>query len=207
MEKAQRSLFLLLSVAFFFLLCFRRPVCAFDAGNATDFIRSSCGSTRYPDVCFSSLSGYAGAVQESPAQLAFVAVSVSLNTTRAAVSYLKELARTASVPRPVASPLRDCGSVLRDAVDEMVGSVSQMRRVPKAGGGDVDAFRFAMGNVQTWMSAALTNEETCTDGFVGVPDCAVKQDVCSRAELTKKYTSNALALVNSYVNSVAAPKS
>ena len=57
-----------------------------------------------------------------------------------------------------------------------------------------------MSNVQTWMSAALTNEETCTDGFEDVADGAVKSEVCDRAENVKKLTSNALALVNCYVN-------
>ncbi|KAK8698527.1 hypothetical protein V6N13_114639 [Hibiscus sabdariffa] len=37
-------------------------------------------------------------------------------------------------------------------------------------------FKFQMSNVQTWVSVALTNEETCLDGFEGV-DRKVKSDV------------------------------
>ncbi|KAJ4829360.1 hypothetical protein Tsubulata_024241 [Turnera subulata] len=55
-----------------------------------------------------------------------------------------------------------------------------------------------MSNVQTWMSAALTDEETCTDGFEDVEDGSVKAEVCNRAAVVKKFTSNALALVNTY---------
>lgn len=63
-----------------------------------------------------------------------------------------------------------------------------------------ERFRFQMSNVQTWMSAALTEEETCTDGFEDVPEGTVKTDVCDRVSYVKKFTSNALALVNSYAN-------
>ncbi|CAN1238760.1 21 kDa protein [Linum grandiflorum] len=55
-----------------------------------------------------------------------------------------------------------------------------------------------MSNVQTWMSAALTDEETCTDGLEEVGEGEVKEAIGKRAEVAKKFTSNALALVNSY---------
>jgi hypothetical protein len=48
------------------------------------------------------------------------------------------------------------------------------------------------------MSAALTDEETCTDGFEDVADGAVKTEVCNRVADAKKFTSNALALVNTF---------
>lgn len=64
-------------------------------------------------------------------------------------------------------------------------------------------FRFQMSNVQTWMSAALTDQETCTDGFEGVPDCPLKSDVNEKSTCVKQVTSNALALVNSFANQTA----
>ncbi|CAN6716750.1 unnamed protein product [Malus baccata var. baccata] len=54
-----------------------------------------------------------------------------------------------------------------------------------------------MSNVQTWMSAMLTDEETCTDVFDDVEDGPPKTDVSNRVENVKKVTSNALTLVNS----------
>ncbi|KAJ0094197.1 hypothetical protein Patl1_15487 [Pistacia atlantica] len=67
-----------------------------------------------------------------------------------------------------------------------------------AAGSSKETLRFLMSNVQTWMSAALTDQETCTDGFDDVADGPVKADVVNRAAYVKKLTSNALALVNSY---------
>lgn len=82
----------------------------------------------------------------------------------------------------------------------MRGSLKQMRRLAGSRGGD--ELRFEMSNVQTWMSAALTNEDTCTEGFKGVADGPVKMDVCERAAKVAEVTSNALALVNSYVSKI-----
>lgn len=61
-----------------------------------------------------------------------------------------------------------------------------------------------MSKVQTWMSASLTAQVTCMDGFEDVPDGPVKSDVNSRVTSVKQVTSSALALVNSYVDQVAA---
>ncbi|KAF4360838.1 hypothetical protein F8388_015161 [Cannabis sativa] len=179
--------------------------------NGSDFIRTSCGTTLYPDLCFSSLSRYAAAVGKDPAHLARAAVSLSLSKTKHMAAYVSNVTRladygsgaTAGNPRAAAA-LHDCYSNFDDAVDEIRGSLRQMRHINVVGavaGGEV--FRFQMSNVQTWMSAALTDQETCTDGFEDVSDCPVKADVIDRATEVKKHTSNALALVNRYAeNSV-----
>lgn len=172
-----------------------------DGDRDADFIRTSCNTTLYPDVCFTSLSRYASAVQQNPGQLARVAISVSLSKVHRAASYVSNLTRDADYDGSTraALALHDCFSNLGDAVDEIRGSLKQMRQIGAAGAG-ASSFLFQMSNVQTWMSAALTDEETCTDGFQDVADCPVKTDVCDRVTNVKKFTSNALALVNSYAN-------
>ncbi|KAK7398892.1 hypothetical protein VNO78_10066 [Psophocarpus tetragonolobus] len=160
----------------------------------TDFIRSSCNKTLYPDVCFTSLSPYANAVKQNQGELARVAIGVSLSKVHGTASYLSNLTEDGSSRRGVLA-LHDCLSNLGDAVDQIRGSLKQMRHI-----GVASSFLFQMSNVQTWMSAALTDQETCTDGFQDVPDCPVKTDVCARVSAVKKFTSNALALVNAYAN-------
>ncbi|KAJ6431688.1 PLANT INVERTASE/PECTIN METHYLESTERASE INHIBITOR SUPERFAMILY PROTEIN [Salix viminalis] len=171
----------------------------FSPSNGTDYIRSGCGATLYPEICYASLSRYASAVQNSPRRLARVAIGVSLSRARRMANYLSNLSRQSDfgADNRAASALHDCFSNLGDAVDEIHGSLKQMRQVGAAGP-STESFLFQMSNVQTWMSAALTDEETCTDGFEDVADGAVKTGVCDRAADVKKLTSNALALVNSY---------
>ncbi|KAI3731559.1 hypothetical protein L1987_62748 [Smallanthus sonchifolius] len=168
-----------------------------------DFIRTSCRTTLYPQTCFTSLSGYSYSVQQDPGRLARVAIGVTLYKSNHVAKYVANISRQAdysSSPR-VAAAVHDCYSVFGDAVDEIRGSLRQMRRL----GGSGEELRFQLSNVQTWMSAALTNEETCTDGFEDVPEGGVKTDVCGRAVKVKEVTSNALALINSFANTIQTP--
>ncbi|KAK3011742.1 hypothetical protein RJ639_013029 [Escallonia herrerae] len=171
--------------------------------NNTDFIRTSCGTTLYPELCYTSLSGYANVVQQDPAQLARVAIGLSLSKARRMANYVSNLSRQADYgsDHRAASALHDCCTVFGDAVDGITGSLQQMRHL----GGSPESLRFQLSNVQTYMSAALTNEDTCTDGFDDVPDCPVKSDVSGRVVKVTKVTSNALALVNSYAAKVTTP--
>ncbi|KAK8659467.1 hypothetical protein V6N13_029668 [Hibiscus sabdariffa] len=176
----------LLSFLFLLSFFFLRPT----AANDTDFIRASCSVTLYPHLCYSSLSGYADAIQQDPARLARIAIGVSLSKTRHIAAYVSNLTREAEYradPR-ASSALSDCVLNMDDAVKEMRGLV-----VPVS-----ESFRLQIGNVQTWMSAALTDEETCRDGFEDGAEGPLKTAVCKRAVKVKKLTSNALALVNSY---------
>ncbi|KAH7516310.1 21 kDa protein [Ziziphus jujuba] len=172
--------------------------------NSTDFIRTSCGTTLYPKLCYTSLSRYASAIQQNPAQLALVAMHVTLSKSKHMTTYISNLTRQADYganPRTI-SALHDCFSNFGDAVDEINGSVKQMKNLGVGGGGDGQSLRFQLSNVQTWMSAALTDQETCTDGFEDVPECPIKKDVCNKATYVKQHTSNALALINSYAAKV-----
>ncbi|PRQ41119.1 putative pectinesterase [Rosa chinensis] len=162
--------------------------------NDSDFIRTSCGTTLYPELCYSSLSRYANAVQSNPSQLAKVAIGVSLSNAKRMAAFVSNLSRHADYgsDHRATAALHDCFSNFDDAVDQIRDSLRQMKSLGSAPG----SVRFQMSNVQTWMSAALTDQDTCTDGFQDVPDGSVKSDVVNKVEKVKKVTSNALALVN-----------
>ncbi|CAN8293411.1 unnamed protein product [Cochlearia groenlandica] len=168
--------------------------------NDLDYIRTSCNATLYPDVCFTSLSGYATAVQYSPARLAKLAIGVSLSRAKYTTSYLAKLSRAAAAASPA---VHDCVYNVGDAVEQMRRSLRQLREMNHRRPRD-PAFRFQMSNVQTWMSAALTDEETCNDGITEeMEDGETKTAVCERVADVKRFTSNALALVNTYANNGA----
>ncbi|XP_068331956.1 pectinesterase inhibitor 7-like [Pyrus communis] len=189
-----------LFLTFLFFLLFHPIPTVGSPSNDTEFIRTSCATTLYPDLCYTSLSRFASAVQDNPAQLAKVAIGVSLARARSMAAYVSNISRQADygADSRAASALHDCFSNFGDAVDEIRGSLKQMRQLiaTAVSGGGSSSFRFQMSNVQTWMSAALTDEETCTDGFDDVEDGPLKTDVSNGVENVKKVTSNALALVN-----------
>lgn len=171
--------------------------------NDTSYVRTSCESTLYPELCYHSLAGYSKAVQQDPARLARVAVGLSLSRAKRTAGFISNLSRQADygVDHQATAALHDCFSLFNDAIDQICYSLKQMRRLSGSG----ESLRFQLRNVQTWVSAALTNEDTCTDGFEDVPDGPVKVDVCGRVVKVKEMTSNALALVNGYVAKVTGP--
>ncbi|KAJ6993524.1 hypothetical protein NC653_016609 [Populus alba x Populus x berolinensis] len=62
-----------------------------------------------------------------------------------------------------------------------------------------------MSNAQTWVSAALTNEDTCLDGFHEVESKA-KDDVKRKITNVARVTSNALYMINRLDESRGRPK-
>ncbi|KAG2322341.1 hypothetical protein Bca52824_015554 [Brassica carinata] len=171
-----------------------------------DFIRTICNTTLYSDLCFSSLSIFANSIHNDLNRLTLTAIYLTLSNTLHLVSYFQNTYGNCvdhgcdSGPHnSTTSVLKDCFENLKDAVDDMRGSMKQMKDLVSTG--SVQSFRFQMSNVKTWLSAALTNEYTCTNGFEDFHiDGSIKDDVCSRVDDIKKLTSNALALVNRYAD-------
>ncbi|XP_072973436.1 pectinesterase inhibitor 9-like [Typha angustifolia] len=172
-----------------------------DAGsNSTDFILSCCRRTRYPRLCFASLSSSSGKVGRDPVRLARTAADVALSRIQSLSLRLAALRReVAAAGGREAAALRDCCDTMGDAADLAQRSLRELGGLEGAVGPEV-AWR--VGNAQTWLSAAMTDEDTCSDGFEGVAGVGgVKGEVSVRVERVKHFTSNALALVNMLVNS------
>ncbi|RRT66544.1 hypothetical protein B296_00015981 [Ensete ventricosum] len=167
--------------------------------DATEFVLVRCGATRYPDLCFASLSLYAADIHRSPVRLARFASNVTLVHLLSLCSHVSAL-RNAGAGREAAA-LRDCTDTLGDAADQVERTTSELGLLQDPLERSEVAWRVS--NAQTWMSAALTNEDTCSDGFQDVGGggaSAIEADVRRRVEKVKQYTSNALALVNSLVD-------
>ncbi|KAK9063256.1 hypothetical protein SSX86_017126 [Deinandra increscens subsp. villosa] len=160
--------------------------------NNVEFIRTSCGFTTYPTLCFNSLSERAGAIQTSPKLLAQTALSVTLDTTRTTSSSMVKLSKVHGMtPREVAA-MKDCIEVLSDSVYELQRSLEEMVQP-----GSKDS-RLVMSDIQTWVSSAITDEDTCSEGFKNDPK--MKSVVRGKIVNVAHLTSNALALINSYAS-------
>ncbi|GJY03480.1 pectinesterase inhibitor 10-like protein [Tanacetum coccineum] len=137
--------------------------------TSLEFIRTSCGLTTYPTLCFNSLSSKAGAIQTSPKLLAQTALSVSLDTTITTSSSMVKLSQVHGMaPRwlpekDIASQRKDCLVLLSD---------------------------------YTWISSALTDEDTCSEGFANDPK--MKNVVRGKIVNVVHLTSNALGLNQNY---------
>ncbi|KAK8940386.1 hypothetical protein KSP39_PZI009998 [Platanthera zijinensis] len=164
--------------------------------SSNDFIKQSCAGTQYPNLCYSSLAPYASAVRQSPAKLSVAAANVSLAKIKDALSLAVSIKRGSG--GRIGAALHDCVQSLRTAADLTKQAAAEMGKLgaeSKDGGIAWDA-----SNAQTWMSAAMTNEETCLNGFEDARVVSGAKAMCDRVGEVKKYTSNALSLLNTLVN-------
>ncbi|KAM0042897.1 putative pectinesterase [Helianthus debilis subsp. tardiflorus] len=157
-----------------------------------EFIQTSCGLTTYPTLCFNSLSTQASTIQTSPKLLARTALSLTLNTTlTTSLSIFKMSKVHGMAPREVAA-MKDCIELLSDSVHELQKSLEEMSRPGSKVSGLV------MSDIQTWVSSAMTHEDTCSEGFTD--DSKMKSVVKGKVTNVARLTSNALALINSYAS-------
>ncbi|CAN1267192.1 Pectinesterase inhibitor 11 [Linum perenne] len=160
--------------------------------TAADFIKTSCAATSYPTLCIHTLTPYAPTIRTSTRRLAVTALSVSLSTAKSTKSYVSKL--QPSKPREAAA-VKDCAEEIEDTVDRLTKSIKELKAMMED---SKMAFEMMISDVQTWVSAALTDESTCVDGFSG----EVREVVRGKVERVVHLTSNGLALVNRYADSV-----
>ncbi|KAF5729884.1 putative Plant invertase/pectin methylesterase inhibitor superfamily protein [Tripterygium wilfordii] len=181
------------------LLCFTNGFPIYEEQNK-EYIKTSCTNTTYPRLCYKSLSTYASKINGDPKLLATTALNVTYISTQSTSKLMKRISRIHNLRPRVAAAVADCVEVLGDSVDELQRSIEEMGR---AGGGP--SFGIVMNDIETWVSAALTDDDTCMDGFGGkAMKGRVKMLVRKNILRVSRLTSNALALVNNYASSQAA---
>ncbi len=95
----------------------------------------------------------------------------------------------------------DCVEELSDSVDELQRSIVEMGSI--IGGSN---FEVQMNDILTWVSAALTDDDTCMDGFAGnAMNGNVKTIVRRHILKVAHLTSNALALIKNYAGAQTTP--
>ncbi|KAL5728172.1 hypothetical protein ACHQM5_001285 [Ranunculus cassubicifolius] len=160
----------------------------------SNFIKSSCSITRYPALCINSLSTYSSSIQTSPRTMAQTALAVSLSRARSAKTFIVQASKSKGMKKREYQAVKDCIVNIGSCVDKLSKSITELGKMGK--GGD---FFWHMSNVQTWASAALTDENTCMDGFSGkAMDGRLKTAIKGRITNVAQVTSNALALVNRF---------
>ncbi|XP_022756409.1 pectinesterase inhibitor 3-like [Durio zibethinus] len=178
----------MMTIPFFTLtiVLFLSSAAASKHGASQDLVRSSCVHASYPSLCLRTLSSYSGPAN-TPRDLAQAAVKVSLSRARKASNYLTTSVTGKSKRERVA--LSDCVEQIAESVEELSKTLRELKHLRG------ETFELQMSNAQTWVSAALTNEDTCLDGFEGV-DEKVKSDLKRKIRNVAKVTSNALYMIN-----------
>ncbi|XP_062092144.1 21 kDa protein-like [Humulus lupulus] len=169
---------------------YRSPV------TTSNFVKWSCSSTTYPRLCIRTLSTFSTKIQNSPHQLALTALNVSLDTAKSAKGFVLKLGKFKGLKKMEYKAIADCIDEMGESVDRLGDSVKELKNMGKYKGQD---FMWHMSNVQTWVSAALTDDNTCLDGFAGRSlNGKIKSSIRAQVVNVAQLTSNALALCNRF---------
>ncbi|XP_050227121.1 pectinesterase inhibitor 4-like [Mercurialis annua] len=157
------------------------------------YLKTACNSTTYPKICYSSLSSYISIIKTSDLNLCSTALNVSLTVAYNASSLVTLLSNRTGLSKAEAAVIKDCVEQIGDTIDELKQSFDAFGSL-YLNNSDI---RFQISNIQTWVSAALTNEDTCSDGVDETKVSSSVKNMLKKSMLNvARITSNALALIN-----------
>ncbi|KAG7584846.1 REJ domain [Arabidopsis thaliana x Arabidopsis arenosa] len=164
--------------------------------TSLDYIKTSCNLTLYKTLCYNSLYPYASKVHSNPHKLAVTALNLTLSSAKSASKFVKNISHRGGLTRLEAVAVADCVEEIGNSVISLQDSIKELDSINYK---DSAKFEMVMSDVETWVSAALTDDETCMDGFSRVKT-AVKDLVRRHVVEVARLTSNALALVNMFAS-------
>ncbi|XP_057971823.1 pectinesterase inhibitor 6-like [Malania oleifera] len=156
--------------------------------NGKNYVREACSVTRYRDICIHSLSSYSSTARRNSSRWARAGVSVTLREANSIAQYLMTSRQHRSMRGRSQVALQDCIECFQDAIDNLHKSLGILRSLNRR------AFEREIDDLKTWTSAALTDVDTCLDGFAGQNRNQVKL-LRNRVLRATYITSNALALI------------
>ncbi|KAI6697789.1 hypothetical protein NL676_017908 [Syzygium grande] len=152
----------------------------------TRAVSRACGLTRYPALCVDALAAFPGVDAASEQDMVHISFNVTLQRFSKALYLSSTIGHLQMEPR-VRSAFDDCLELLDDSVDALRRSLYFVAlRGAKSSSGSAQ-------DVVTWLSAAMTNQDTCTEGFADVSG-GVKQLMAQRLRDLSELVSNCLAI-------------
>ncbi|KAK4792430.1 hypothetical protein SAY86_022865 [Trapa natans] len=160
---------------------------------ASQTISRTCGLTLYPSLCVKMLAKFLDDVEAAAAMDERDLVHISLNVTLQRFSkalYFTSAFSTLPMAPMERSAYLDCIELLDDSVDALSRSIATVGGgIGKSPGSTASTSQ----DVVTWLSAAMTNQDTCSDGFDEV-SCSVKDQVATQLRDLPELVSNCLAI-------------
>lgn len=145
-----------------------------------------CNVTRYPNSCFTSIISLDSSPKPDPEVILKLSLQVSLNE----LSNLSRSLKNLTANGDGGAALKDCEGQIEDAISRASESAAEM----KGGAGEMTLTEMKIGDIQTWMSSAMTDQESCLDGLEEMDSTSFRE---VKMMMTKsiEYVSNSLAIV------------
>ncbi|KAJ0483473.1 putative pectinesterase [Helianthus annuus] len=167
--------------------------------RARTYIEAQCRTTLYFDLCVKTLLPYTNKNDlPSPQKLAQISLTTCLAKTRFTKAYVDMVAKQLNKTKNPGEyqALEDCLRQINNGVNQITLSVKELQEMGKDG---EEKFSWHESNVQSWVSAALTDATTCMDGILGDEiGSKTKSMIKARFLNVKQLASNSIALFSRF---------
>ncbi|XP_020216991.1 probable pectinesterase/pectinesterase inhibitor 61 [Cajanus cajan] len=164
------------------------------ARKPTQAISRTCSKTRFPTLCINSLLDFPGSTTATEQDLVHISFNMTLRHVSRAFFASSGLSFAATEPK-VRAAYDDCLELLEESMDALtrsLDSVLSSSMVPSSG--EIrPAAAGSTEDVMTWLSAALTNQDTCAEGFDDTSG-SVKGQMANNLKDLSELVSNCLAI-------------
>lgn len=174
--------------------------------NCSQFIHAACSKTFHPELCVSTLVTYPG-VDElvEPTELAQATIEATI--AQVLQSYHLNVAAPVPVWGDEGVAQQDCVELLHDTIYHLNATLVHMKAMSKKK--NPLSISLFIADVKTWLSAALTNQDTCVEGFQnligGKAAHSFATDIQKEAKRFSQLISNSLALFQTSFQNNALP--
>ncbi|MED6204747.1 Pectinesterase 3 [Stylosanthes scabra] len=156
-------------------------------------LKAVCDVTQYPHSCMSSISSlpdYSNTTTD-PHLLFSLSLRVAINELSSLSHYPSKLRSSIKEPR-LQKAIDVCSTVLADAISNFNDSVSSLDTAGKLPSAT------KISDIRTWVSAAITNQDTCLDALQEVNSTAANaalENMQTAMKNSTEFSSNSLAIV------------
>lgn len=158
------------------------------------FVYTSCNLATYPSICYQYLSSYASKIKADPFNLCNSSLSVVLTQAKKTRSVISDVLqkKNCNISDSASKALKDCLSNVKSSMDEIKESLEDMNSLEESYNK-----AFQMSTIKTYVSAAITNHETCFDGLDEENvDASLRDKIKNSMLNVQRMTSNSLYFIN-----------
>ncbi|KAA0059355.1 hypothetical protein IC582_002638 [Cucumis melo] len=164
-----------------------------DSGKSHAIVKSTCSSTLYPDMCYSAISKSEGAMLKVKSQKDVIEVSINITVKAVEENYfrVKKLCGLKNISHREKIALHDCLETIDETLDELHKAIVDLNEYPNK-----KSLNQHADDLKTLLSSAITNQETCLDGFSHDNADKTLRDKLKAGQMEVEHMcSNALAMI------------
>ncbi|KAM3746963.1 hypothetical protein ACB098_05G002700 [Castanea mollissima] len=156
-------------------------------------LKNSCSSTLYPDLCYSAIATVPGATAKLASKKDVIEKSLNLTTKAVEQNFkvIMKLTKSKHLSKREKVALHDCLETIDETLDELHDAVKDLQLYPTK-----KSLSQHADDLKTLISSAITNQETCIDGFShDDADKHTRQALLAGQVHVEHMCSNALAMI------------